>query len=461
MGVAVPARGPPRAAHRGQPPRGRAREPAAARRRPLRRPVGVRPQGRAAHLGARQGRRRHLRARRSRSWSATAPACSCRDLGGRAGMVDEGQGARRRPRRPRRRPAVRGPQAARGRGLRVRGGRRLPRAAHAPGRRLGAGVLHASRATGSPPTTGRRRRRTTPTHRHRGHREGVGRRRAPHRGRRGQRPGQRPRPGAAPRCSCGAYPQLAHIHLTDYQVRILDDVGRHRRGRPGAHRLHRRRARVDHHRRVAPTSSRRRGRPSSTPSSSASSTPASRFGGVAAPEYVPVDRTGRRPRLRVAAAPARAVAGRPARASSSRRPAPRRPARPPGSRPGLRARRWPAASRASCTLTSRRARARTPWPAAVGVALKRASLFGRAPVVHDLTVALTVWGFLDETPAGARRSCATALFEEVCAPAPLRRAAAASSTLVPDDDAAADARSRSPRPTGPTGAAARRAAPPG
>lgn len=35
---------------------------------------------------------------------------------------------------------------------------------------------------------------------------------------------------------------------------------------------------------------------------------------------------------------------------------------------------------------------------AAGVALKRASLFGRAPVVHDLTVALTIWGFLGDAP---------------------------------------------------------------
>ena len=45
------------------------------------------------------------------------------------------------------------------------------------------------------------------------------------------------------------------------------------------------------------------------------------------------------------------------------------------------------------------------WP------LKRASLFGRAPTVHDLTVAFTVWGFLD----GARRpswsTARSALFE--------------------------------------------------
>jgi len=32
----------------------------------------------------------------------------------------------------------------------------------------------------------------------------------------------------------------------------------------------------------------------------------------------------------------------------------------------------------------------------VGVALKRASLFGRAPVVYDLEVAFTIWGYLDE-----------------------------------------------------------------
>ncbi len=34
----------------------------------------------------------------------------------------------------------------------------------------------------------------------------------------------------------------------------------------------------------------------------------------------------------------------------------------------------------------------------VAVANKRAGLFGRAPVVHDLTAAFTLWGFLDETP---------------------------------------------------------------
>ena len=35
---------------------------------------------------------------------------------------------------------------------------------------------------------------------------------------------------------------------------------------------------------------------------------------------------------------------------------------------------------------------------AAALALKRASIFGRAPVIHDLTVALTVWGFLGDAP---------------------------------------------------------------
>ncbi len=51
----------------------------------------------------------------------------------------------------------------------------------------------------------------------------------------------------------------------------------------------------------------------------------------------------------------------------------------------------------------------------VGVALKRASLFGRAPVVHDLTVALTIWGFLGTAPPELVR-LRKPLFEEVANP---------------------------------------------
>jgi len=49
---------------------------------------------------------------------------------------------------------------------------------------------------------------------------------------------------------------------------------------------------------------------------------------------------------------------------------------------------------------------------AVAVALKRASLLGRAPVVHDLTVALTIWGYLGDAPAELVE-LRTRLFEEV------------------------------------------------
>lgn len=49
----------------------------------------------------------------------------------------------------------------------------------------------------------------------------------------------------------------------------------------------------------------------------------------------------------------------------------------------------------------------------VPIALKRASLYGRAPLIHDLTAAFTVWGFLDEPPAAALVAVRTPLFAEV------------------------------------------------
>jgi hypothetical protein len=49
----------------------------------------------------------------------------------------------------------------------------------------------------------------------------------------------------------------------------------------------------------------------------------------------------------------------------------------------------------------------------VAVALKRASLFGRAPVVHDLRVAYTVWGFLDASAPADLVAERSARFEGV------------------------------------------------
>ena len=34
----------------------------------------------------------------------------------------------------------------------------------------------------------------------------------------------------------------------------------------------------------------------------------------------------------------------------------------------------------------------------LNIALRRASMYGRAPVIHDLTIACTMWGFLDPEP---------------------------------------------------------------
>jgi hypothetical protein len=34
----------------------------------------------------------------------------------------------------------------------------------------------------------------------------------------------------------------------------------------------------------------------------------------------------------------------------------------------------------------------------LGIALRRASMFSRAPVVHDLTIAFTIWGWFDPHP---------------------------------------------------------------
>lgn len=47
----------------------------------------------------------------------------------------------------------------------------------------------------------------------------------------------------------------------------------------------------------------------------------------------------------------------------------------------------------------------------LGVALRRASLFSRAPVVHDVRIAFTVWGFLDDAPPAELVALRARLFE--------------------------------------------------
>ncbi|MEO6651548.1 MAG: hypothetical protein ABIP17_02710 [Ilumatobacteraceae bacterium] len=49
----------------------------------------------------------------------------------------------------------------------------------------------------------------------------------------------------------------------------------------------------------------------------------------------------------------------------------------------------------------------------LGIALRRASVFSRAPVIHDLTIAFTIWGFFDESPSDELLVRRRELFEGV------------------------------------------------
>jgi hypothetical protein len=149
---------------------------------------------------------------------------------------------------------------------------------------------------------------------------------------------------------------------------------------------------------------------------------------VAAPEHVPVDRTRL---LRTYESPPRRpepwLADRPGELTDGQPRGPRLGNQGPDQGYVLTlARRF----EGKLTLTPGE-HERDALAGAVGVALKRASLLGRAPVVHDLTVALTIWGFLGDAP-GELVELRTRLFEEVAHPnhyAEQRRIA----DLVPDD----------------------------
>ena len=47
------------------------------------------------------------------------------------------------------------------------------------------------------------------------------------------------------------------------------------------------------------------------------------------------------------------------------------------------------------------------------IALRRASLYGRAPVIHDLRIGFTIWGFLDPSPPADLVALRRPLFEGV------------------------------------------------
>jgi hypothetical protein len=47
------------------------------------------------------------------------------------------------------------------------------------------------------------------------------------------------------------------------------------------------------------------------------------------------------------------------------------------------------------------------------IAMRRASLYGRAPVIHDLRIAFMIWGFLDPAPVAELVALRVARFEGV------------------------------------------------
>lgn len=49
----------------------------------------------------------------------------------------------------------------------------------------------------------------------------------------------------------------------------------------------------------------------------------------------------------------------------------------------------------------------------LGIALRRASIFSRAPVVHDLRIAFTIWGYFDPDPPADLVEVRARLFEGV------------------------------------------------
>ena len=50
------------------------------------------------------------------------------------------------------------------------------------------------------------------------------------------------------------------------------------------------------------------------------------------------------------------------------------------------------------------------------IGMRRASLYGRAPVIHDLRIAFTIWGFLDPAPAAELVARRVPVFEGLADP---------------------------------------------
>jgi hypothetical protein len=119
---------------------------------------------------------------------------------------------------------------------------------------------------------------------------------------------------------------------------------------------------------------------------------------MAQPEYVPIDADDRvRPAERLPV-PDRWLADRPAEIRGNEVPKGARFGSPgPDQGYGLKlARSFATGGRLRLTDGET---AEDAVAGCLGVGLKRASLFGRAPVIYDMELAFGVWGFLDDAPA--------------------------------------------------------------
>lgn len=115
---------------------------------------------------------------------------------------------------------------------------------------------------------------------------------------------------------------------------------------------------------------------------------------MAAPEYVPINRD-QQPRRGLGLPPARSwVAGRPGELGA---------AQPEGAMLGNQGPDQGYALKLARGFAPRLELGGVVLDDAIegclGVALRRASIFGRAPMVHDLDIAFRVWGFLGDAPA--------------------------------------------------------------